>query len=237
MPGRIVLHSDVTHAQLMQVSEQRLEAAVRAGSPQERLVASRVMDSPSVWLRWENEHAGLMRAVALQRRPPRQANTLKSTCFSLIHRKALFEHLRVQQVHGRAREKLLHFFHQSRGYSRALIDEYETFLLSACSYMCSSHVGSAVIRDGVFEDPMRRYEELYQEYFRLFCEGTILEGDAAASSKALLPYLKYQINEQRLAVLTMPRRTPSLLRDAALRRPTGDTEKLRVDALRANFRT
>ena len=232
-----MLHSAITHAQLMQVSEQRLEAAVRAGSPQEQLVASRVMDSPSVWTRWENEHAGLMRAVALQRRPSRQATTLKTTCFSLIHRKALFEHLRDQRVHGHAREKLLHFFHQSRGYSRALVEEYETFLRAACSYICSSYVGSAVIRDGVFEDPMRRYEELYKEYFRLFCEGTVTTGDSAASSRALLPYLKYQINEQRLAVIAMPRRTPSLLRDAALRRPTGDTEKLRVDALRANFRT
>ncbi len=170
-------------------------------------------------------------------RPPRQALTLKSTCFSLIHRKALFEHLRDQRVYGRARAKLLYFFHQSRGYSRALVEEHETYLLSECSYICSSHVGSAVMRDGVFEDPMRHYEELYKEYFRLFCEGTIASGDSAASSRALLPYLKYQIKEQRLAVLAMPRRTPSLLRDAALRRPTGDTEKLRVDALRANFRT
>jgi len=34
----------------------------------------------------------------------------------------------------------------------------------------------------------------------------------------------------------MPAITPAVLRDAALRRPTGDTETLRVDALRAQFR-
>jgi len=230
------MHSSITHEQLMEVSEQRLESAARAGSPQERLVATRVRENPSVWMRWEYEHAGLMKHVALQRRPPRQVSALKSTCFSLIHRKALFEHLRVQQVHGRAREKLLRFFHQSRGYSQSLVEEHETYLRSACSYLCSSHVGSALIRDGVFEDPMRRYEELYNEYFRLFCEGAIIGADVETSSKALLPYLKYQINEQRQAVMSMPRRTPSLLRDAALRRPTGDTEKLRVDVLRENFR-
>jgi hypothetical protein len=231
------MHGSITHAQLMQVSEQRLETAARAGSPQERLIASRVRENPSVWVRWENEHAGLMKNVALQRRPPGQVTALKSTCFSLIHRKALVEHLRVQQVHGRAREKLLRFFHRSRGYSQALVEEYENYLCSACSYLCSSHVGSALVRDGVFEDPMRHYEELYNEYFRLFCQGTIIGGEDAQSATALLPYLKYQINEQRLAVLAMPRRTPSLLRDAALRRPTGDTEKLRVDVLRANFRS
>jgi hypothetical protein len=56
------------------------------------------------------------------------------------------------------------------------------------------------------------------------------------SSASLLPYLKYQIRELRLAIIAMPRRTPALFREDALRTPTGDTEKLRVDALRADFR-
>ena len=66
--------------------------------------------------------------------------------------------------------------------------------------------------------------------------GAYLEPDWGMRSICDWARLKFQINEQRLAVLAMPRRTPSLLRDAALRRPTGDTERLRVDVLRANFR-
>jgi hypothetical protein len=232
-----VLQSTLTHNRLMEVSGQRLEKLAREGSAQDRLVATRIMDSPSVWVHWENEHAGLMRTVAIQRRPSSQISALKVACFSLIHRKALFEHLRNEQVQGRAREQLRHFFHRSRGYGRALIAEYQIYLRSACSYLCSNYVGSAVIRDGVFQDPMRRYEELYKEYFRLFCEGVLSAGEVAPSDTALLPYLKHQINQQRLEVLAMPRRTPSVLSDAALRRSTDDTEKLRVDALRGSFRT
>jgi len=232
-----VVGSALTLARLMSESEQRLAQAARSGEPQDRLVASRIMDSPSVWVRWESEHSGLMRNVALERRAPRQSAALKAACFSLIHRKALFEHLREEQVYGLARRQLLRFFHRSRGYGRAMIAEHENYLRSACSYLCSSHVGSAVIRDGVFQDPMRRYEALFREYFRIFCEGTLSSDDAGPSASALLPYLKYQINELRLAILTMPRRTPILLPDDALKRPTGDTEKLRVDALRTHFRS
>ena len=228
--------SAINHARLMKVSGQYVEAMARTGAPQERLVANRILDSPSVWVRWEHDHAGLMHTVAQQRRPPRQISALKVACFSLIHRKALFEHLRDRQLRGRARQKLLRFFHRSRGYGHALIAEHDSYLRSACSYLCSSHVGSAVMIDGVFQDPMRRYEELYTEYFRAFCEGSVITEEAEGSaSEALLPYLKLQIAEQRRVVLNMPRMTPSVLPEAALRRPTGDTEKLRVDALRAKF--
>ena len=232
----LVLSSAINHARLMKVSGQYVEAMARTGAPQERLVANRILDSPSVWVRWEHDHAGLMHTVAQQRRPPRQISALKVACFSLIHRKALFEHLRDRQLRGRARQKLLRFFHRSRGYGHALIAEHDSYLRSACSYLCSSHVGSAVMIDGVFQDPMRRYEELYTEYFRAFCEGSVITEEAEGSaSEALLPYLKLQIAEQRRVVLNMPRMTPSVLPEAALRRPTGDTEKLRVDALRAKF--
>jgi hypothetical protein len=217
-------------------SGQRVEEVARTGNPHEQLVASRILECPAVWQVWENEHAGLMRTVSQQRRPPLQITALKSTCFSLIHRKALFEHLRKRQVRGQARQQIVGFFYRNRSYGHALIAEHENYLRSACSYLCSSYVGSAVILDGVFLDPMQRYEELYAEYFQAYCEGFLSSCEAAPPVRALLPYLKYQITQQRLAVMAMPAITPAACRDAALRRPTGDTEKLRVDALRAQIR-
>jgi hypothetical protein len=231
-----VIGCNITHARLMLESGQRVEELARAGNPQEQLVASRILESPAVWQPWENEHAGLMRTVSQQRRPPLQVTALKSACFSLIHRKALFEHLRNRQVRGQARQQIVNFFHRNRRYGHALITEHESYLRSACSYLCSSHVGSAVILDGVFLDPMRRYEELYAEYFQAFCEGFLSSNEEAPPVRALLPYLKYQVTQQRIAVMAMPAITPAALRDAALRRPTGDTQKLRVDALRAQSR-
>jgi hypothetical protein len=234
--GETVFSNAINHERLMQASGQFVESLARSGAPQERLVANRILDSQSVWVRWESEHSGLMRTVAQQQRVPGQITVLKVACFSLIHRKALFEHLRDQQLRGRVRHQLLRFFHRTHGYSQALVSEHDSYLRSACSFLCSSHVGSAVMIDGVFQDPMRRYEELYAEYFRAFCEGYVIseEGEQTAS-QALLPYLKMQIAEQRRVVLELPRVTPYVLPDAALRRPTGDTQVLRADAIRVKF--
>jgi hypothetical protein len=227
--------SAITHARLMQESAQHVEDMARTGTPQEQLVADRILESPAIWTRWENDQVGLMRTVTVQRRQPLQIRALKLVCLSLIHRKALFEYLRDCQVRVRARRQILRFFHRTHAYGDALIDEHDTYLRSACSYLCSSYVGGTVILDGVFQDPLRRYEELYTEYFRVFCEECLIGDAAEPSLGTLLPYLKYQLTEQRLAVLAMPRMTPSVLRDAALRRPTGDTQKLRVDALRTDL--
>jgi hypothetical protein len=220
----------------MQESGQRVEAVARDGESDEQLVASRILDNPIAWTRWENEHAGLMRTVAEQRHPLRQITALKTAAFSVIHRKALFEHLRDQRIRGEARRELVGYFHRTRGYGHALIAEHGSYLRSACSYLCSSYLGSTVICDGVFQEPMRRYEELYAEYFRAFCDDSVNRSDDEIRSwRTLLPYLKYQLSWQRRAVLAMPQLTPSASWDAALRRRTGDTQKLRVDGLRAEF--
>lgn len=219
----------------MQESEQCVQEAARDGAPFVQLVANRILESSAVWSRWENEHAVLMRTVSDQRRPTHQVSALKATCFSLIHRKALFEYLRDQRVRGADRRQILQFFHRTSGYTHAAIAEHENYLRSACSYLCSGQVGDVVIGDGVFQHPMRRYEELFGEYFKLFCESSKTDASEADSARVLLPYLRFQLKEQRLAVLAMPRITPAVHRDAKLRQRTGDTVKLRVDALRAHL--
>jgi hypothetical protein len=225
----------MTHTRLMRESEQCVEAAARRGGPVEQLIAGRILESPVIWSRWENEHAALMRTVAEHRRPSNQVAALKAACFSLIHRKALFEHLRDQQIRGDARRQILQYFHRTTGFTHAAITEHEIYLRSACSFLCSEQVGGVVIRDGVFLNPMQRYEELYAEYFKLFCDSIVENETVASSSHALLPYLRYQLAEQRKAVLAMPRITPVVARDAALRTRTGETVKMQVDALRAQL--
>jgi hypothetical protein len=234
--GNAVFAEAINHERLMQTSGRFVESLARNGAPHEMLVANRILDSQSVWVRWENEHARLMRTVVQHSQLTGQVSALKSACFSLIHRKALFEHLRDEQLRGRARQQLVRFFHSTRGYSEALVSEHDSYLRSACSFLCSSHVGSTVMIDGVFQDPMQRYQQLYAEYFKAFCEGYAINEDGGqAGSKALLPLLKRQIAEQRRIVLDLPRLEPNILAEPALRRPTGDTERLRADAVRVKF--
>ena len=74
---------------------------------------------------------------------------------------------------------------------------------------------------------MQRYEELYTEYFNLYCR-TLLESETGptVSQAALLPLLKMQLNEYRWAILDPRRAQPWLRREAELRAPTGDTQRL-----------
>jgi hypothetical protein len=102
-------------------------------------------------------------------------------------------------------------------------------LRKACSYICTSHVGSEVIEDPAFLDPIQQYEELYAEYFSLYCTTLVDAPDGSASEAALLPLLKKQLNEYRWAILDPRRAQPFLRREAELRAPTGDT--IRMPAL------
>jgi len=69
---------------------------------------------------------------------------------------------------------------------------------------------------------------LYTEYFDLYCSTLIGRAEGAANSqRSLLPLLKHQLEEWR-AVILDPKRAQSLMRrDMELRRPTGDTQRMR----------
>jgi hypothetical protein len=94
--------------------------------------------------------------------------------------------------------------------------------------LCASHLGTELVRDPAFLDPMQHYETLYAEYFELYCSTLIpREGVPAESEPALLPLLKLQLNEWRWVILNPKQALPYLERERALRRPVGDTQKIR----------
>src|SRR5689334_21069045 len=99
------------HARLMEESEMRVVAASQEGTPDERLVATRVLENPTSYQLWERGHDSLMRAVAEPARLERQLGVLRTTAFSLMHRKALFEYLRERNVTGVKRHRLLAMFY------------------------------------------------------------------------------------------------------------------------------
>jgi hypothetical protein len=89
-------------------------------------------------------------------------------------------------------------------------------------------LGTDLVSDPVFLDPMQQYEELYREYFSLYCS-TLFPTDESvesASIRSLLPLLKHQLNEWRYVIMN-PRSGLSKLRhESALRMPVGDTQRL-----------
>jgi hypothetical protein len=223
-----VHRSAISHARLMRESTDRIERALGSDDDKEHLVARRVSENARSWELWENEHSGLMRQVADYGVLRTQAAALRQTTLRLIHGKALFEYLRRNEVRGVERAQILNYFYPTRGYQYAVIAEHGGYVRKACSYLCTSHVGSGVVEDPAFLDPMQHYESLYSEYFDLYCR-TLFQGEGveSASERSLLPLLKHQLNEWRWIILNPRESLSRVKREREMRRATGDTQRMR----------
>jgi hypothetical protein len=212
----------------MRESTDRIERALHSDDDKEHLVARRISENATSWELWENEHSGLMRQVADYGALRTQAAALRQTTLRLIHGKALFEYLRRNQVRGVERARILNYFYPTRGFQYAIISEHGGYVRKACSYLCTSHVGTGVVHDPAFLDPMQHYESLYAEYFDLYCR-TLFPGDGveSASERSLLPLLKHQLNEWRWIILNPRESLPRVNREREMRRATGDTQRMR----------
>jgi hypothetical protein len=228
-----VQRDSVNHQRLMRESTDRVESALRSDDPIEQLVAGRLLESASMFRTWESEHSGLMREVANAGFKRTQAALLKKATFRLIHRKALFEYLRDQRIRGSERRRIILSFHPTQDYTRAVIAEHEVYLRRACSFLCASHVGANVVHDAGFFDPMKYYQELYAEYFQIFCRAQSgAESVDTEPQTELLPLLKFQLEECRKEIMFPRPERDWLARKAELRLPTGDTARMRsLDSL------
>ena len=231
-----MLRHAISHGRLMRESTDRVQAALSSSDRNEQLIARRVLESTVIWQQWEHEHSSLMRQLANCGVRHAQVAALKQTTFRLLHGKALFQFLRQSAMRGAQRAQVLAHFRPGRSFASAIIAEHGAYLRRACSYLCTSHLGSEVVQDPAFLDPMQRYEELYTEYFNLYCTALVESDGAMTGSEALLPLLKQQLNEYRLAILDPRGAQPFLRREAELRRPTGDTQRLRSLGARSKQR-
>jgi hypothetical protein len=219
----------ISHARLMRVSTDRIQAAIHSSKSGDQMVARRILEHPSVWQQWESEHSHLMRQLAAYSRRHVQVAALKHASFRLLHRRALFHYLKNSAPRGARRARVMGYFRPGRNYAEAVISEHGVYLRTACSYLCTRHLGSAEVEDPCFLDPMQRYEDLYAEYFRFYCNNLLVDPDEGRAAQGdLLPLLKRQLNEYRWAILDPRRAQPWLEREAQIRTPTGDTQRLRA---------
>jgi hypothetical protein len=220
------------HARLMEESEARVEMSAVSDTPVDVLVASRILDQPDAYRRWESEHDRLMRSVSDQGKVHNQVVALRSAAFALVHRKALFDYLRDRQVTGTKRRRLFEFFYGYREYTNAVLAEHGNYVRCSSSYLCTHHLARHLMEDGAFDEPFTIYEQWYSEYFRAFCDVAIAESEdeknLVAPMDALKPLLKYQLAEARKAILEMPQMPSEAWREAEIRKPTGDTQRLRA---------
>jgi hypothetical protein len=222
-----VHRSGISHSRLMRESTDRIELALRSDDDRAHLAAQRLSESSKTWQTWENEHSGLMRQVADYGVLRTQAAALRQTALRLIHGKALFEYLRRNAVRGTHRSQMLAHFYPTRGYQYSVIAEHSGFVRKTCSFMCATHVGTGLVHDPAFLDPMEHYENLYAEYFDLYCSTLFpTDGVESASERSLLPLLKHQLNEWRWIILNPRESVPRVNREREMRRATGETQRL-----------
>ena len=212
----------------MRESTDRIEGALRSHDQQEHLVAQRIFAAPDAGAAWEREHSGLMRQVADFLALRNQAVALRRASLRLIHGKALFEYLKKHNVRGKARARILAHFHRTLAYEHAVVAEHTTYVRKAGSYLCASHLGTDLVRDPAFLDPMQQYETLYTEYFELYCSTLMPHEECSESEPALLPLLKHHLTKWRWVILNPKQSASHLWRESELRRPVGDTQKLRL---------
>jgi hypothetical protein len=227
---RMLTHA-YKHARLMAESESRVEMTAWSLSPVD-VVAHRVLEHPESYRRWESEHDRLMRTVSGQARIPHQVAALRSTAFRLVHRRALFEYLRERRLTGVKRHHLFAIFYGCRDYTNAVLAEHGNYVRCSSSYLCTQHLAEHLMHDGAFDEPMRLYEEWYREYFRTYCDvelaATDEERQLLEPLAALRPLLKQRIAEARDAIVAMPHETGREWREVQIRKPNGDTQRLRV---------
>jgi len=220
------------HARLMEESEARVEMSAGYDTPADMLVASRILEHPDAYRRWEAEHDRLMRAVSEEGRLARQVVVLRHTVFGLVHRKALFDYLRERHVHGARRRRLFGFFYGLRDYTNAVLSEHGNYVRCSSSYLCTHHLAEHLMHDAAFDEPLQIYETWYAEYFRAFCDVALAETEeekrAVAAMDTLKPLLKYQLAEARKAIIEMPQMPAEEWREVSIRKPTGDTQRLRA---------
>ena len=194
----------VSHDALMEESERCLSWAANSTGDDE-LVASRILDNARDFQAWESEHSGLMRRIAAEKMPWAQKSALLSTALALIHRKALFEYLRNREVRGPARQKVMQHFSADRDYVNSMVSEHGRYLRSAASFICSSHVGKRLMFDAIFDEPLAQYEDLYEDYFRTYCNHILMspEDPTYDTTLALLAPMKEQVREWRNALLAL----------------------------------
>ncbi len=222
----------VSQTRLMEESELCVAQAARFGTPVQMLVASRLISHPEAYRRWESEHFHLMRRVSGHTWLNRQVTALRSTALTLLHRKAVFEYLQERKLTSSQRHRLMALFHSLRDYAASLICEHGNYVRGATSYWCSHHLARRLMKDSAFADPLHLYQERYTDYFRVFCDVELADTEAekqtVATMRLLQPLLKLQLAEARREILSMPYQPQKVWREVEIRRPTGDTVRLRT---------
>jgi hypothetical protein len=195
------------------------------GDGHRRQIAERVLESTHTFTRWESGHSRLMKAIVNERNTDRQILAVKRIALSLIHSKAPFEALRAERIVGKRRRLFLLRMFGTHDYASSMVREHRTYLHSGCSYLCCDRFCGPRTAELILD-----YEQCYSDYMRT--RSTMLLTDEQSSEveplAALLACERTRLSTARQLLLDTAPTAADTLTMEELRRPTGDTVRMRT---------
>ena len=174
------------HQRLMDESEQALLEATDAKSRRKSRIAKHVLSDPKMHRLWEARHAELVRPVADQRKRAPQVFALRDIEVRLVHRRALFDHIRHHELRGLEREQMFAAFYGPKDIQDAILLEHRQYMLAVSSHLSTHHLIN-VMYDPLGNRLLRQYATLYREYFDLY--GYVVRSQEAAWADAAKPLM------------------------------------------------
>lgn len=195
----------LSSAALMDASESRIDVLRHCASAEKRQVVERLVETPSTYSRWLSFHFGIMQKVAAGDSAGEQRLRLRKASFSLVHRQALFQHLRDARISGQARRAVFRAFHGDGNYARAVVAEHGLYLESNSSLYCAQHLDLSLLNDGQFAAQLDAYRDAYLEFFGLYCNWVIAEDKGQFYPfRPMFPDMKKQLLAMQSQLLALP---------------------------------
>jgi hypothetical protein len=204
----------------MDESEQALHAAAQQETGTDARIAKQIIGDVKTLGLWEARHAELVRPVAEQQGRAPQVVALRELDVRLVHRRALFEHIREHQLRGEQRERLFRVFYGPRDFQDAVLTEHRQYMLATSSRVSANHLID-VMSDPVSKRLLASYEALYARYFELYCYvAGARDRDCAEAMKPQMTLTRQQAERvrRRLNTERPDNRAADFERQAALAR-------------------
>lgn len=215
--------SEALRERMMDRSEVRIQAAANGEGSHTALAAGRVLESAFAWRDWSAAHNQQLGMIASHRRAGGQVQAVKRMALSMIHQKAPFEYLRDKHLRGPARHRFFHDLYGSSDYARSMVQEHRNYVVSLCSYICVD----ALCGEASYQR-IRAYERCYTSYWQAQTSLRLAEdADEASRDRELVEYLRRATRAARERVLDSAGNAADIKTLEELRRPTGDTVRLR----------
>ena len=190
------------HKRLMNESEQALWDAIAGKPTRHSNIAKYVLNDHKTHLTWESRHAELIRPVAEQNKRTPQVFALREIELQLVHKRALIDYISTNKLQGKERERMFSAIYGPRDTVDAILTEHRQYTMAVSSNFSTNHLID-VMYDPIGMRMLRRYKQLYTDYFDLY--GLVIRTEDVDVTDEIIPLMREARNKldtQRMRIRT-----------------------------------